>query len=203
MSIFSKLFFLFALCSFVACSEPDGNSNSSADTSTSQTKAQKPKTKKNKPSAANKSYYTSSSFGFKILHPAGWEVLKNQSANVPVAFINRAAGSNSNGAETISVAVEKVSNVTLEDYYEFSRDQLVNIGQVEEIIEETSGTSPNGYPFKRIIFNRKVNMKATTSVSFLYYHNNAAYTVTCGGLVQNFNKMRAFFEETGMSLTFL
>ncbi len=203
MSLFTKSIFLLAICSFIACGEPSDNTATQSSTN-QQSQQQKPKAKKKKPAPAKKFYYTSERHGFTILQPAGWEVLKDQNKNLPIAFINRAQGASSSGAESIGIAVEEIGNSTLNDYYEFSRDQLINMGGVDtgSIIEESTGTSAQGQAFKRIIFNRTANQKTNTVVSFLYFHNNKGYTVTCSSMVQKFNKMRGFFEETGMSIKF-
>lgn len=149
-----------------------------------------------------KRYYSSSLHGFKIEQPANWEVLENQVDNVPVVFINRPKGSFSNGAESISIAVEPLPNSNLDNYYILSHQLLLSSGQIDDVVEESAGKSKQGLPFKRIIYNRKSNKTAMKTMSFLYYYKDRGYVVTCSAVPSKFGQMRPYFEKLAASMSF-
>ncbi len=151
-----------------------------------------------KPKAPEKQYYTSSVFAFKVLQPSSWEIIENRMPNLPVIFINKAAG----GRETISIGADNKTYGDLVNYYDISRDFLLNSGQIQSITEESEGKTKAGVPFKRIIFQQSAQQGSLMSVSFLYFQNKMGYSVTCSAPGNIFDQQRTYYEEVGQTITF-
>lgn len=196
-----SLFFVIGLLASCGETKTDSPTQTSPTEKTTSAAKTTDKKKTTKQYASNK-FYNSPKFGFKIMQPDNWDLMENQMPSVPIIFVNRAKGSFSSGAESISVAVEPLAGASLDGYYNLSRQQLTTQGKVSDIVEESAGTSANNYPFKRIIYNRISNQHQMTVASFLFYHNDKGYVVSCSATTARFRQMRPLFEEYAGSIKF-